>query len=191
MALRREPSAIEPPPWGDDTVSYPRYVQPVLDRYCGSCHQGDGEVRKTLDLTMRPGFDIFTEPYLTLIGRPTWGAPYQKPEVPPPGFGVANTILVEAFGTLDPVAYVTPRPMTALSYKSRLVEIASSGKHHDVKVDPLGVARLAAWVDAMCPYVGEEEVREIPDPVFQGVDWLAIRPRIHTAPDIVRPGPVD
>ena len=33
--------------------------------------------------------------------------------------------------------------------------------------------------------------REIADPVFQGVDWLAIRPRIKTAPRIVRPGPVD
>jgi hypothetical protein len=43
----------------------------------------------------------------------------------------------------------------------------------------------------MCPYLDEEEVREIPDLVFQGVDWLAIRPRIATAPRIVRPGPVD
>ncbi len=43
----------------------------------------------------------------------------------------------------------------------------------------------------MCPYLGDDEVRAIPDPVFQGVDWLAIRPRIHTAPRIVRPGPVD
>ena len=43
----------------------------------------------------------------------------------------------------------------------------------------------------MCPYRGEEEVREIPDPEFQGVDWLSIRPRIKTAPVIVRPGPVD
>ena len=29
------------------------------------------------------------------------------------------------------------------------------------------------------------------DPVFQGVDWLSIRPKIKTAPRIVRPGPVD
>jgi hypothetical protein len=43
----------------------------------------------------------------------------------------------------------------------------------------------------MCPYRGDEEIRAIPDPEFQGVDWLAIRPRIQTAPRIVRPGPVD
>jgi hypothetical protein len=51
--------------------------------------------------------------------------------------------------------------------------------------------RLIAWVDAMCPYFGDEEIREIPDPEFPGVDWLSIRPRIATAPRIVRPGPVD
>ena len=42
-------------------MSYPRYVQPVLDRYCGKCHQGDGEGRKTLDLTDRPGHLGFSE----------------------------------------------------------------------------------------------------------------------------------
>jgi len=60
-----------------------------------------------------------------------------------------------------------------------------------VKVDPVSLQRLIAWVDAMCPYLGDEEVRELPDPAFQGVDWLAVRPRIKTAPRIVRPGPVD
>ena len=46
-------SDTTPPPWGNDTVSYPRYVRPVLDAYCSKCHQGDGEGRKTLDLTER------------------------------------------------------------------------------------------------------------------------------------------
>jgi hypothetical protein len=81
--------------------------------------------------------------------------------------------------------------MTYLSYSSRLIDIAASGKHYDVQVDPLSLQRLIAWVDAMCPYLGAEEVREIDDPVFQGVDWLSVRPRIKTAPTVVRPGPVD
>jgi len=81
--------------------------------------------------------------------------------------------------------------MTALSYKSKLIDIASSGEHHGVKVDEFSRRKLIAWVDTMCPLRGDEEVREIEDPVFQGVDWLAIRPRVATAPRIVRPGPVD
>jgi len=191
LALAKEPREITPPPWPDTTVSYPRYVQPVLDKYCGKCHQGDGEGRKTLDLTERPSAPVFTEPYLTLIGRPTWGAPYVPPATPIPGFGIANVLMVEGYGTVDPLAYRTPRPMQHLSYKSRLVELCSDGKHYDVKVDPVSLQRLIAWIDAMCPYRGEEEIRAIDDPVFQGVDWLSVRPRIKTAPRIVRPGPVD
>jgi hypothetical protein len=81
--------------------------------------------------------------------------------------------------------------MTSLSYKSPLLELVSSGKHHGVVVDEVNRQRLAAWVDAMCPYLGDEEVRAIPDPEFQGMDWLSIRPRIETAPVITRPGPLD
>jgi hypothetical protein len=163
----------------------------VLDKYCGSCHEGAGEGRKVLDLTQRPGYAMFDEPYVTLTGNPTWGAPYTPPAKPPPGFGIADTLMVEGYSTTDPKAYVTPAPMTALSYHSKLIEIASSGKHHGVKVDATSLLRLICWVDTMCPFFGEEEIRSEPDPEFQGVDWLAVRPRLKTAPRIVRPGPID
>ena len=100
-------------------------------------------------------------------------------------------IRVEGYGKVDPAAYRTPKPMSRLSYNSRLYDLAASGNHHGVQADAVSLQRLAAWIDAMCPYLGDEEVREIDDPVFQGVDWLSIRPRIKTAPRIVRPGPVD
>lgn len=183
-------SRITPPPWDDLTVSYPRYVRPVLDRHCASCHTGDGEGRATLDLTPRAGFLGFDESYWTLIGWPSWGQPYRAPDPEPPGWGIADTLLVEAYGTTDPEAYRTPEPMTRLSYRSRLVALVSDGKHHDVQVDPVERLRLMVWVDTMCPYRGEEEIRELPDPEFQGVGWLAVRPRIRTAPQIVRPGPL-
>jgi hypothetical protein len=100
-------------------------------------------------------------------------------------------LMVEGYGRRDPAGYRTPEPMSALSYGSRLVEIASSGTHHDVKVDAESLRRLILWVDTMCPYRGSEEIRRLPDPEFQGVDWLAIRPQIRNAPRLSRPGPVD
>jgi len=81
--------------------------------------------------------------------------------------------------------------MTHLSHQSRLIELASSGEHYDVQVDPLNLRKLIAWIDTMCPYRGDTEVRQISDPVFQGIDWLSVCPKIETAPRIVRPGPVD
>jgi len=185
------PVAITPPPWGTDTVSYARYVRPVLDKYCGKCHQGAGKGRKTLDMTPRAGFLGFDETYWLFTGKPAWGRPYQQPAKPPPGWGIADMIMVEGYHQRDPVAYQTPKPMTRLSYKSRLIALASSGKHHDVKVDPVSLRKLIAWVDTMCPYRGDQEVRAIPDPVFPGVEWLSVRPKIKNAPRIIRPGPVD
>ena len=191
LALQKPPRAITPPPWSDVTVSYPRYVRPVLDKYCARCHEGAGPGRKTLDLTARPGFLGWDETYFTLIGKPTWGVAYVVPTNCPPGFGIADTLLVEGYGKTDPAAYTTPLPMSRLSYRSRLIELVTGGKHHDVRVDEASRLRLIAWVDTMCPYNGDEEIRQEPDPIFQGVDWLAIRPRLQTAPVIHRPGPVD
>ncbi|MCX7048706.1 MAG: hypothetical protein NTX50_24865 [Candidatus Sumerlaeota bacterium] len=191
IALSKPPREITPPSWPDATVSFARYVRPVIEKYCARCHEGDGEGRKTLDLTFRPGFLDFDETYWHLIGKPTWGEPYKTPEKPRPGFGIAGMLMVEGFGKTDPKAYLTPKPMASLSYNSRLIALAASGKHHDVRMDDASLLRLICWVDAMCPYRGDEEVRQEPDPVFQGVDWLAVRPKLQTAPHIVRPGPVD
>ena len=62
-----------------------------------------------------------------------------------------------------------------------------SGQHHDVKVDPAALLRLIAWVDANGPFLGEEEIRVMPDPEFDGIDKLPIRPRLKTAPVMERP----
>ncbi len=116
MALKRPPTPITPPPWGDQSIGYETFVQPVLDRYCGEC---------------------------------------------------------------------------------KLIEISSSGKHPPsreatarhakVKEDPLNLRRLIAWVDAVCPYMTEEKIRDLGDPEFPGIERLPIRPRVATAPRIERP----
>mgnify|MGYP000125560968 CR=1 FL=1 len=49
----------------------------------------------------------------------------------------------------------------------------------------------APGIVAAAVYAGHRYAREIDDPVFQGVDWLSIRPKIKNAPRIIRPGPVD
>jgi hypothetical protein len=193
-AFRRPPTEISPPPWGGESIGYERFAQPVLDRYCGGCHQGGGEARKDCDLTLRPGLDVFKEPYLTLVGPAAWTgflSPQKAgllPKPDQPGYGIAAPIPVQTMATHnDPAGYATLRPMRFLSYKSRLVEMATSGDHYGVKVDPPALQRLIAWIDANCPYLGEEEIRAMDDPDFPGIDLLPIRPRLRTAPAVERP----
>ena len=177
-AIKRGPSDLAPPPWGPASISYERLVQPVLDQYCGKCHQGDGKGRKKLDMTLRPGSGPFKEPYLTLVGAGGTGLK---------SHGIAGAMMVENFGQSDPASYVTAPPMQYLSYTSKLIEIAMGGKHNDVKMDPISLQKLIAWVDCNCPYRGDEEIRAIPDPAFPRVEDLPIRPLVKSAPVIERP----
>jgi hypothetical protein len=187
LALRRPPAELTPPPWGDRSIAYERFVQPVLDRYCGQCHQGEGEAREKLDLTLRPGHYIFKEPYVTLVGPKQIRPDTAVSKRIPLGLEVAGCFYVEGFNAKDPESLVTLRPLTTLSYTSKLIDIAMSGNHHGVEVDALSLRQLIAWVDTNCPYRGEEEVRAIPDPNLPGMDLLPVRPRCQTAPIIPRP----
>ncbi len=182
-ALKRPPRELTPPPWGTVSIGYERFVQPVLDKHCGECHQGEGDAREEFDLTLRPGHGPFKEPYLTLVGPAGWGSPVKEQ----PGYGIAGAIPVEMMGMNNPVSIETIRPMKYLSFGSKLIEMSSSGKHYDVKLDSESLRRLIAWVDMSCPYRGDEEIRAIPDPDFPGIERLPIRPRVKTAPIIARP----
>ena len=183
LALRRPPTELSPPPWGTESISYERFAQPVLDRYCVKCHQGEKDSAEP-NLALRPGHDVFKEPYLTLVGPAGWGNPVPGGK---PGYGIAGAIPVETYDTNDPQALGTLRPMQYLSRSSRLIELAGSGKHYDVKAAPTDLHRLIAWVDACCPFMGEEELRAQGDPDFPGIERLPIRPRVASAPVIERP----
>ncbi|MEI6645720.1 MAG: hypothetical protein WCP12_06750 [bacterium] len=187
LAMRRPPSTLTPPPWGDATVSFPRFVQPVLDRYCTRCHGGE-KPKAELNLTHR------TEPERTI----SW--PYVLLVFGKEPKDLADSVKKTIAGPLFPYyAYPNPAwkvisqdtvvpPMTAMSYKSKLIQIATSGKHHDIKVTPREEAQLVAWVDALCPYLGLEELLVRPDmdqenyfkvDMYRGLSFAA---RLATAP---------
>ncbi len=183
LALRRPPAELTPPPWGDESISYERFAQPVLDRHCVRCHRGD-KASSEPNLALRPGHSVFKEPYLTLVGPAGWGNPVRPGK---PGYGIAGAIPVEIYDQNDPQALVTLRPMQYLSRSSRLIDLAASGKHYEVRVPPAELHRLIAWVDACCPFMGEEELRALGDPDFPGIERLPIRPRVASAPVVERP----
>jgi len=208
IAMQRPPSDLTEPPWGADvSISYERFAQPVLDKACGACHQGDQnpKAKARLDLTLRgglpergvpPELSPFKEPYLTLIG-PAWRSPITSDV---PGAGLAGCLNVERGGgghaTLQPLT-----PKTMLSSTSPLIRTVMTGKHPkaqdgsevnaNIVVSPEDQRRLIAWVDANCVYRGDEEIRQIPDPLPDQVARFPVRPRIKTAPVIDRLQPIN
>jgi hypothetical protein len=204
LALQGPPVRLAPYSFGPQySLGYQRDIQPILDKHCGRCHQGDGEGRKTLDLTFRPSpdFGAFPEPYLTLtLGKKRSLAG----DFPGPcEGGIACTVLAEAH-PWRPADYGVLPPMTRLSFVSPLIEIASGGKHHEVKVGAEELTKLILWVDTLCPYRGEREIRAMADPdpsdpLFRRSDYppsdvnvedvyaqSPYRPRMRTAPLVDR-----
>ncbi len=95
LALQRPPSRIRPGPDGSRPFSYPRLVQPVLDRHCVRCH--DGKDPKRSVLTGEPD-GVFTKSYHALSGRVSfsaWGRPDQnlEPLTAPLRFGTLGSPL--------------------------------------------------------------------------------------------------
>jgi len=164
LAFKKQRVKPTPPPWGPHySMGYERDIQPILDRHCGSCHQGKGKARGKLDLTLRPSKDagVFPEPYVTLtLGKERNLSGHFPRHCEG---GIAGTIL-PMVGPNPPEEDRTIPPMTTLSYRSKLIHVAVSGKHNGVKLDPLGLRKLIVWVDTLCPYRGEAEIRNMPDP---------------------------
>ena len=185
LALQRQATPLAPPPWGTESISYERFAQPVLDRYCVRCHQGQepGVVAAEPAAASRTQRVQRTVPDVgraSRLGKSSpWGTTGIRYRRSDPGR--------ERLRPERPAALTTLRPMQYLSCRSRLIELAVSGKHYDVQVDPLSQHRLIAWVDACCPFMGEEELRALGDPDFPGIEGLPIRPRVATAPVVDRP----
>jgi len=203
LAMRRGPLDLTSPPWGAEvSIGYERFVQPVLDRYCGKCHQGDGKARGKLDLTWRRAATVasrsgrsvedFSEPYITLMGGgATWFREVDEKLTNRHGLPIpiSGCLLVEGFGMRNPAALATLKPMTHLSSASLLIERAMDEKHIKAKMAPDSLRRLIGWVDANGPYLGEKEIRRMPDPTPQTM-WPkpvpVVKPRLKTAPRINR-----
>lgn len=206
-AVKKGPATPTKPAWGEESIGYVRFVQPVLDKHCIKCH--DGKNKKTkLNLTLRDSkvpwrqrlhhrpYDktAFKEPYVYLIGGKIWwgkksGTSAKGVKDVDVRLSPSGCYLVEGYsrsGTHQIDSLRTIPPMSALSTRSKLVKNAMSGKHHKVKVSRAELDRLIAWVDCNGPYLGSEEIAKMYDPQFTTTDIGAISARIRTAPKINR-----
>jgi len=128
-ALRREPSRLEPPPWGAGPFSYEKAVQPVLDRRCVECHPAAG--KSPLDLTGKRDVHRVPASYRTLVSQGWvhvldcgWNSGGNEKRLP------------YTFGTL----------------RSRLWKVLDvPGGHYSVQLTRDETHALKCWIDMNCP----------------------------------------
>jgi mono/diheme cytochrome c family protein len=127
LALARDPSALEPPPWGDRTISFLRDVQPVFDEHCVSCHGG-----------LKPAAGLDFSAGLTASNNRAY-----------------DTILAQGLVSRSNVgddAKITP-PLAFGSHKSKLVDVLRNGPCGTrARLGDEDWLRLVTWIDANAPY---------------------------------------
>jgi hypothetical protein len=134
LASLRKPSLIKPGPDGTLPFSYPRLVQPVLDRHCVKCH--DGKDPKVCSLTGEPE-GVFTKSYNALVKHVSfsaWNRPKQnlEPMTEPLRFGVLGS------------------PLARYLDKN----------HGEIVLSNEDLERLYTWMDANALFYGTFDVQE-------------------------------
>ena len=127
LAMAREPSVPQPPPWGDRAVSFLRDVQPILDKHCVTCHSG---LKAPKNLDFSGGLTAnYNRAYDTIIG--------------------ANLV---SLSNKNDDAKIT-QPLAFGSHRSKVVVVLREEPHS--KRAPLSKEdwlRLVSWIDSNAPY---------------------------------------
>ena len=137
LAARRPPSRIEPGPDGSRPLSFPRLVQPVLDRHCVRCHDGSsGAETSALTLTGTPA-KTFTQAYDNL-----------KPFVRWFEWGDAS------------ISQAVTRPGHSGASESHLSAILDDAQHRPIQIPDEDRRKIYLWLDANAPFFGTYGERE-------------------------------
>ncbi|MCX7817604.1 MAG: hypothetical protein N2652_00055 [Kiritimatiellae bacterium] len=177
LAARRPPSSLRPGPSGSYPLTFPRLVQPVLDRHCVRCHAG---ARGRPDLRAEP-FEPATGPGAR-VSAPEWLA----------GVRHAHHGWSRAYAALSPFGwsraggngiifeqeqYSTPGRVGADA--AHLARMLSNG-HHDVRLSPEDWERIVTWLDCNSLFYGAYH-----DPEAQRQGEL-VPPRLGWRPEYAR-----
>jgi len=130
LALRRPPSRIAPELPEARPITFPRLVQPVLDRHCVACHK---KHEKAPDLTNRP-------------------ARADRPLGPTASY---SNLVPHVWGPRGSRSV----PGKVGARHSRLYRMLS-GDHHGLKLPPGDLHRLALWIDCNSNLFGAYRQRE-------------------------------
>ncbi len=135
LALQRPASKIQPGPDGTRPFSYPRLVQPVLDKHCVQCHDGkSGDLKSQLVLTNVPA-GTFSKSYESLKKYVRW---YE--------WGPSS------------ITQIVTRPGRIGADHSPLLNVLKDSIHSEhVHLSKEERRRIYIWLDANAPFYGTYE----------------------------------
>ncbi len=143
IAMEREPSEIEPWHGPERGFDFRREVQPVLDRYCVSCHDGKGNSTNLIDV-IEPGLvrkpDLRDRPDVCIKTKLTY---YLNNGMFPPSYMALCSYVRNATQEGDNDVLV---PGETAADTTALVQLLEAG-HHGVRLDAESWDRLATWID--------------------------------------------
>ena len=140
LAFRRPPSEISPDVEGSNPLSYPRLVQPVLDKHCVECHAKEAGKPKVMDLAagdwQKDKYHWYASYYNLYPFAFHFGAKFN------PGYD----------------RFTSPRtvPGEFGARASKLLALLDGG-HYDVKLSAEELHRIALWLDSNSDFFGAYE----------------------------------
>ncbi|KKL52911.1 hypothetical protein LCGC14_2280730, partial [marine sediment metagenome] len=152
LAMRREPSRLKEDVDGTNPFSYPRLVQPVLDRNCVECHEENKDTAPSLDseVVRVPGNGWMSVPtayyasYMSLA--PAFGTWYYSSDFSISGY---QEFVWQGKDVISPVGQVGAKA-------SKLYPLLKDG-HYDVELSDEDMHRIIVWLDSYSPFYGVYE----------------------------------
>nr|MCU0979268.1 SUMF1/EgtB/PvdO family nonheme iron enzyme [Pirellulaceae bacterium] len=144
LALNARPAEIQP--WHGPTrgFSYPREVQPVVDRHCVGCHNGQPRPDGTTLCDLRGTEKIKDWKSVTPGNGGGHGGKFSV------GYAELHRFVRRPGIESD---YHVLEPMEFHAGTTQLVQMLKRG-HHGVQLDAEAWDRLITWIDLNCPYHG-------------------------------------
>ena len=151
--LNREPFGGRP-----EGFSFPREIQPILNRHCIRCHHLDKDTAP--DVKKKTAFSLkWPASYNALADRKVcnWINAQSKPPMLPPYYtGAAQSRLIKMFREGRHTYFSPPKFGEVGSVSTTIV----GGKHYGARLSDRELAKLIAWIDIGVPCFGDYVVAD-------------------------------
>lgn len=173
LAMKRPPLDLEPPDGSVRGFSFPKDIQPILDRHCISCHNERGSVLELARGAGAPVLELAPETRsrgkdraFSLLGTSVvdekagreWSDAYlvltqaKRDGADGPFRGNPDGRMVRWISSQSVPTPLPPK--SAGSVQSPLMDLIENG-HHDVRLTPGEYRKIACWIDLLVPYCGD------------------------------------